>query len=91
VFGGHGARCTFHHIASANAATLIANGGAGPGSGATILFVSQSDGGTARVEVFGNGSLDISRDPTPDITIGSLEGNGLVFLGANKLTGAQTT
>ena len=86
VFGGHGARCTFHHFAGANAATLIANGGAGPGSGATILFVSESDGGTARVEVFGNGSLDISRDPTPDITIGSLEGNGLVFLGANKLT-----
>jgi autotransporter-associated beta strand protein len=86
VFGGHGARCTFHHFAGANAATLIANGGAGPGSGATILFAGESDGGTARVEVFGNGNVDISRDPTPDITIGSLEGNGLVFLGANKLT-----
>jgi autotransporter-associated beta strand protein len=86
VFGGHGARCTFHHFAGANAATLIANGGAGPGSGATILFAGQSDGGTARVEVFGNGNVDISRDPTPDITIGSLEGNGLVFLGANMLT-----
>ena len=86
VFGGQGARCTFHHFAGANAATLIANGGAGPGSGATILFASESDGGTARVEVSGNGNLDISRDPTPDITIGSLEGNGLVFLGANKLT-----
>ena len=86
VFGGHGARCTFHHFAGANAATLIANGGAGPGSGATILFAGESDGGTSRVEVFGNGNVDISRDPTPDITIGSLEGNGLIFLGANKLT-----
>jgi autotransporter-associated beta strand protein len=86
VFGGHGARCTFHHFAGANAATLIANGGAGPGSGAKILFAGESDGGTARVEVSGNGNVDISRDPTPDITIGSLEGNGLIFLGANKLT-----
>jgi autotransporter-associated beta strand protein len=86
VFGGHGARCTFHHFAAASAATLIANGGAGPGSGATILFTAETDGGTARVEVFGNGNLDISREPTPPITIGSLEGNGLVFLGANTLT-----
>lgn len=86
VFGGHGARCIFHHLAGASAATLIANGGAGPGSGATILFTAGTDGGTARVEVFGNGNLDISREPTPPITIGSLEGNGLVFLGANTLT-----
>jgi autotransporter-associated beta strand protein len=86
VFGGHGSRCTFHHFAGASNATLIANGGAGPGSGATILFAAESSGDSARVEVFGNGNLDISRDPTPPITIGSLEGNGLVFLGANELT-----
>jgi fibronectin-binding autotransporter adhesin len=86
VFGGHGSRCTFGRLAGAGNATLIANGGAGPGSGATILFGADSIGGTARVEVFGNGNLDMSRENTPDITIGSLEGNGLVFLGAHKLT-----
>jgi autotransporter-associated beta strand protein len=84
VFGGHGSRCTFGRWAGANAGTLIANGGAGPGSGATILIGGASSGGTARVEVFGNGNLDSSRLSAP--TIGSLEGNGLVFLGANKLT-----
>jgi autotransporter-associated beta strand protein len=86
VFGGHGARLSFGRLSAAGAATLIANGGAGPGSGATILFGAPTDGGTVRVEVFGNGNLDISREPISEITIGSLEGNGLVFLGANKLT-----
>jgi autotransporter-associated beta strand protein len=84
VFGGHGARLTFHKSA-ANSATLIANGGAGPGSGATILFTEESSGDTARVEVFGNGNLDVSRPAAGDNSIGSIEGNGLVFLGGGNL------
>ena len=88
VFGGHGAQLTFHK-SGADSATLIANGGAGPGSGASIIFSSESSGDTARVEVFGNGNLDISRQGIPSISIGSLEGNGLVFLGSNSL-GAGT-
>ena len=84
VFGAHGSRLTFHK-SSADSATLIANGGAGPGSGATILF-TQSSGDTARIEVFGNGNLDVSRLTTTSYTFGSLEGNGLVFLGGNHIT-----
>ena len=64
--------------------TLIANGGVNGGFGGTIQFQDNSFGGTARVEVFGNGSLDISdRDTFTVVTIGSLEGDGLVFLGPN--------
>src|SRR5262249_16225657 len=41
------------------------------------------------VEIFDNGGLDISghaAPPAPGVTIGSIEGNGNVFLGANNLT-----
>jgi autotransporter-associated beta strand protein len=86
VFGGHGARVIFHRNSFARSATLIANGGAGPGSGATITFNDESSGETARLEVFGNGNLDVSRpDPISD-TVGSIEGNGLVFLGSSSLS-----
>ena len=37
------------------------------------------------MEVFDNGYLDISRRQ-PGVTIGSIEGSGNVFLGANRLT-----
>ena len=43
-------------------------------------------GGTARVEVFGNGNLDVSVHNAPGVTIGSIEGSGTLFLGANNLT-----
>jgi hypothetical protein len=38
------------------------------------------------VEVFGDGALDIAAHDTPGITLGSIEGDGQVFLGANNLT-----
>ena len=36
--------------------------------------------------LFGNGTLNISGHTAPGVTIGSLEGDGLVFVGANNLT-----
>jgi autotransporter-associated beta strand protein len=72
--------------ATAYNATLIANPGTNGGGGGAIIFDSTSLGGTARCEVFGNGSLDISQHDAPGVTIGSLEGDGLVFLGADDLT-----
>ncbi|MGI8432881.1 MAG: autotransporter-associated beta strand repeat-containing protein [Chthoniobacterales bacterium] len=83
----------FNAGATAAGATLIANSGLNGGSGGQIFFVDTSTGGTARVEVFGdgtgdstNGLLDISQRPAPGVTIGSVEGNGLVNLGNNNLT-----
>ena len=76
---------------TADSATLIANGGLGGGQGGTILFEDNSTGGTSRIEVFGNGNLDISLHnkrfhDTLGVTVGSIEGDGNVFLGANNLT-----
>jgi autotransporter-associated beta strand protein len=77
---------------NADAATLIAKAGVG-GYGGRIILFDDSLGGTSRVEVFGNGTadltdgnLDISVHYAPGVTIGSIEGSGTVFLGANKLT-----
>ena len=72
--------------ATAASATLIANGGTGGGDGGTIAFFGNASGGTSRIEVFGNGSLDISGRNAPGVTIGSIEGEGNVFLGGNNLS-----
>jgi autotransporter-associated beta strand protein len=86
--GGHGGQTKFVGPSTAANATLIANGSAGlyywnPGA---IQFWFDSTGGTARVEVFDNGNLDISVHNAPGVTVGSIEGTGAVFLGANNLT-----
>ncbi len=84
VFGARGAQVSFSR-SDANSATLIANGGAGPGSGAKIVFRKFSSGDLARIEIFGNGNLDVSRpDPSND-SVGSIEGDGLIFLGSSSL------
>jgi autotransporter-associated beta strand protein len=62
---------------------LIANPGGDQGG--RILFFQESSGRTSQVEVFGNGSLDISPHNAPGVTIGSIEGDGNVFLGAHNL------
>jgi autotransporter-associated beta strand protein len=80
-----GAYTTFCCSASAANSTLIANGGTNGGLGSGVQFLGSSSGGTARLEVFGNGSLDISLHDAPGVTIGSLEGSGAVLLGANQL------
>jgi autotransporter-associated beta strand protein len=88
VSGAGGGAILFPYYAGGGNMTLIAHGG--PGSGGTIQFSggSGTDGETARIEVFGNGNLDISARPVSagPLTIGSIEGSGLVFLGALNLT-----
>jgi autotransporter-associated beta strand protein len=96
VIGANHGHLDFNDTSTASNATLIANGGpgsAGDEAGGIIRFFEDSTGGTARVEVFGtgtgdttNGNLDISFHNAPGVAIGSVEGNGAVFLGANNLT-----
>jgi autotransporter-associated beta strand protein len=87
VSGAGGGRTIFSGNSTAGNSTLIANSGTNGGLGGTIFFRENSTGGTARVEVFGNGSLDISDHLLPllGVTVGSIEGEGNVFLGANNL------
>ena len=70
----------FRGSSTADNATLIGRANYG-----WIVFDDLFTGGTCRVEVFGNGLLDISRHDSPGVTIGSLEGDGNVFLGNNAL------
>jgi autotransporter-associated beta strand protein len=53
---------------------------------AKAVFMSNSSGDSARVEVFGNGNLDVSRPEPIEDTVGSIEGNGLVFIGSSNLS-----
>jgi hypothetical protein len=76
----------FHESSTAGNGMLIANGGLGGGEGGLIFFVNDSTGGTARIEIFGNGNLNISSHNAPGVTTGSIEGSGAVYLGANNLT-----
>jgi hypothetical protein len=76
--GGGGGLMVFHETSTAGNANLIANGGTG--GGGTIIFAADSTGGTARVEVFGNGNLALEHN-APGVTIGSIEGTGNVFIG----------
>src|SRR5919198_986954 len=88
---GRGAGKTICNDSStAESAILIANGGC-YGDGGAIIFNDMSTGGVARVQVFfgcsensGRGYLDISGHQS-GMTIGSIEGDGDVFLGANRL------
>ncbi len=94
VSGAGGGDLRFIGHATAGKAKLIANGGVIAGAfGGRILFEGAVRGSTARVEVFGNamgdftdGNLDISGHSREGMTIGSIAGNGTVFLGAKRLS-----
>jgi autotransporter-associated beta strand protein len=71
----------FFHDSGAGNATLIANPG-------TISFeLGAHDGGEARIELFGDGTLDISENifGLVSVSVGSIEGDGIVLLGMNEL------
>jgi autotransporter-associated beta strand protein len=84
--GGEGSEVDFMQASTAANATLIANGGSNEDGGGSIQFFNDSSGGRARVKVFGNGFLDIGGHNAPGVSIGSIQGSGLVFLGALNLT-----
>jgi autotransporter-associated beta strand protein len=54
--------------------------------GATIYLADDSSGGESAVQVYGGGNLDVDFHSLPGATIGSLEGDGLVFLGGVNLS-----
>jgi autotransporter-associated beta strand protein len=84
VSGAFGATILFEDSSTAGNATLIANGGISGGAGARLLFLDRSTGGVARVELFGNGDMEISSH-LAGFSVGSIEGDGLVSLGSASL------
>jgi hypothetical protein len=83
--GALGSRTEFDGGTAGNA-TIIASSGSNGGGGGAIYFGSYGDGGAARIEVFGNGYLNLFNLFVPSVTIGSLEGNGVVYLEGNNLS-----
>ena len=77
-----GGATIFNDSSTADSAIIIANGGIGRGA---IIFNGASTGGTARVEVFDNGYLDITAHQS-GMAVGSIEDSGNILLGANNLT-----
>ena len=84
--GTLGGLTEFSTSSTAGQALIIANGGENGGGPGFIDFFDNSDGGQAQIEVYDNGNLDISFHLTPGVTIGSLAGDGFVYLGSNNLT-----
>ena len=63
---------------NAGNATIIVNNGAGYGG--YLSFGDEALGGTARIEVFGNGVVNQSND-YDGVSVGSIEGDGTIDLG----------
>jgi autotransporter-associated beta strand protein len=82
-----GAKLIMHGDSSADNAQVIINGGSFGGQGGSIHFLDQSDGGNATFTMSGNATLNMNQlDPTSFFTVGSLAGEGTVFLGASHLS-----
>ncbi len=78
---------SFLETSTAGDCTIISNAGSGQfANGGFVRFKDDSTGGTARVELFGNGSLDLSTHNPPGVTIDSIEGSGIAYVGRNTLT-----
>ena len=101
VTGALGGLVQFAGNASAGNATLIANTGSNGGGAGSIQFLDESSGGLCRVQLSGDGQLDISQMTAGGVRIGSLESNedgfgndtygGIVILGDKQLSvGANT-
>ena len=82
--GAPGGLILLQNQSHADSATLVANGGLNGGGGGQIQFLGSASGDKARIELFGNGFLDVSAHAA--ISVGSIEGDGLILLAPNKLT-----
>ena len=90
VSGAGGGSAIFSDGGRIENATLIAQGGTNGGAGGIIELNDNSapDSGTGRIEVFGNGTFDITAhlNTSEGVRIGSLEGDGLVFIGRKSFS-----
>ena len=82
-FGG--ALIAFGDGTTAGNATIIINGELDDVEPGMLFFNSSSTGGTARIELFGKGTLLLANRAVRQVTVGSIEGDGFVTLEDNQL------
>src|SRR2546423_1484573 len=75
---------SFVGTSSANLSVLVANRGTNGGDGGQIVIGEAARTPGAQFKIYGNGSLDVSGRIFRGVKAGSLEGDGLVFLGGNN-------
>jgi autotransporter-associated beta strand protein len=75
----------FAYDSTAGNATIICHGEPADGEGGTAFFGQSSTGGTARIELFGKGTLSLTNRDVREVTVGSIEGDGFVTLEDNQL------
>jgi autotransporter-associated beta strand protein len=85
-----GGQIIFQDNASAAQSVLLANAGGNGGHAGNIYFNGNSSGGTAFLFLLGNSALDISGHNSPGMSLGALEGDGRIYIGANNLTVGET-
>ena len=87
VPGAQGGQTEFSGTSSAGKAQLVAVGGINGSEGGRIAFYDQSSGGSASVQLWGNGTLDISDHDAPGVTIGNLAiGGGIIGVTVGSAT-----
>jgi hypothetical protein len=84
--GAAGGFLLFNPGSTADHASIIANAGSNGGGGGVVRFRGDAVGGTASIAVYGNASLDLRFHSVPGLTVGSLEGDGNVLVGATTLS-----
>jgi autotransporter-associated beta strand protein len=82
--GTSGGYTEFSNTFDTGDSVLIANGGTNGGNGGVLVLLDSSVV-RGRVELFGNGMLVISSHDAPGASVGSLEGDGIVTMGALNL------
>ncbi len=75
----------FFYAGTADNATFILTGGKNGGPGGSLFFALQATGGTPRIVMSGNSIFAIYGITATVFTIGSLEGEGTVYLGQKTL------
>lgn len=92
TYGATGGLLSFDYNSHAGSATIVVNSGSNGGAGGLATFGRGSQGDQARIILNGTGALDVGANGAMGTTIGSLEGDGSVYLrGALLVVGSRNT
>ncbi len=85
VSGAYGASVSLGTASTGGQARIVARSGENDGGPGGIYIFSEGDGGAAQIELHGEGFLDISFHTSPSVTVGSLAGDGIAYIGSHGL------